>query len=1194
MLKISGSTRAAAGSSSHALIGTHSENSFISQVTGLLTTAKDQPINRVAPVAGAGVCLSPSVSGSQISKPHVAGSRTPVPLPRKPLSVSSPSPDEEAARCLRSQLEEVERRIAAEHAASCDPQAELKDKVNQMSLENALLRKTLAASPDHWLEHKNLAKEAERITLNSSPTEDNYKAWRSSLGVAVVAAAGPNRAEAPDFFDTIESDCTPLWLAENCPVHFQNLDSKIASLVSTIVKGPPGDRIALAIERQERIVRYSGRAIVKIIDDEFGHLSRESRAALVAQLYKLRPATTDFIGLESFMQTLERILLQLHGTKEQPSDLFIRTMLEDQVEARFTLRGIAAEVSAYRVTDVESPASLIRAICAACKRDRMRNSRAALTAPATLENPETKRAAIAKSEKVAKTKAKSGNSQPSAAKVVSAAVSYCYNFAKGTCQKGKTCGYVHQLDPSKPKPAPKANAPTSNAKPVASKVPCHFFRKGRCTSGANCRFSHSDVEPDSQAPKRSGAAIVISDESGVVRSAVSCIVPQSVIAAPSAALDSGSGVNLVGANDVPNDREVEDGAKLRLHTANGIIESTKVVQTQVPLPGPELNVESRVLADSPNVLSMGQMCMKHGYGVLWPPADLPVLFTPDGRCFQVPLEYFVPVISQDLSALHPTQAQTIFENFTTTVLKTCAEVSAAASLKMFTNEPCLLEYCCSSDSQLGKSGAELGINVQRFGLDFGDLSSPEAIDRAVAVAESAPPGTCGWLSLPCSPWSVLQNLNIAIAEKKGPAVIKALRFRLKRERAKSIVMLNGFARVARVLRAKGGYIAKEWPRHCHGWQDGNVLAFESEFSLQRCFVDACTQGLCCPKTGLPLKKPFCISTNCPTLLSALAADQPVLCKGQHPKHGESMSGNASMTELYTPAFARLMLKGLFPNCVHAAPGLEVAVIDREAELRKQALSPEHLVSHLPANPYCPHCCFGKQRRVQHRRIATEEVETYKGSFGQHVYGDHIISQNCIGLNGETCACVLFDRAKKASYPYPAEAKSAEETEIAIRHFLGSHVYASTLLSTDGSKEFESAASRLGVVHQQSAPHAPETHGIQEREEQTLLQGARTCLHQSQLPLSFWPFAIRHFAVARMLQKNILQPLQNGRTEHPFLHVPFGAVVSVKAPPVLKVQSLALLDSLICFLAGTFSPACSSEVNIGQLPLTPSLRESLCS
>ena len=130
-------------------------------------------------------------------------------------------------------------------------------------------------------------------------------------------------------------------------------------------------------------------------------------------------------------------------------------------------------------------------------------------------------------------------------------------------------------------------------------------------------------------------------------------------------------------------------------------------------------------------------------------------------------------------------------------------------------------------TQLGKSGAELGINVQRFGLDFGDLSSPEAIDRAVAVAESAPPGTCGWLSLPCSPWSVLQNLNIAIAEKKGPAVIKALRFRLKRERAKSIVMLNGFARVARVLRAKGGYIAQEWPRHCHGWQDGNVLAYES-------------------------------------------------------------------------------------------------------------------------------------------------------------------------------------------------------------------------------------------------------------------------------------------------------------------------------------------------------------------------------
>ena len=100
----------------------------------------------------------------------------------------SPSPDESQAAMLRAQLEEVEARLKASAAAAADPQLELQRKLNELALENELLKKAhaspniLPAPPQddkHGTDPKQLvsvSKEAETCKVHSNmPTDKSYR-----------------------------------------------------------------------------------------------------------------------------------------------------------------------------------------------------------------------------------------------------------------------------------------------------------------------------------------------------------------------------------------------------------------------------------------------------------------------------------------------------------------------------------------------------------------------------------------------------------------------------------------------------------------------------------------------------------------------------------------------------------------------------------------------------------------------------------------------------------------------------------------------------------------------------------------------------------------------------------------------------------------------------------------------------------
>ena len=111
---------------------------------------------------------------------------------------------------------------------------------------------------------------------------------------------------------------------------------------------------------------------------------------------------------------------------------------------------------------------------------------------------------------------------------------------------------------------------------------------------------------------------------------------------------------------------------------------------------------------------------------------------------------------------------------------------------------------------LGNVGKAKGINVVRLCKEDYDLLSDEGLKAAIKIAKSCP-GAHVRGSLPCTPWSRWQSMNI---HRYGKRFAK----KLKKMRDASLHMLLAFETLAQVVYDGGGTISFEWPRYCDGWQ----------------------------------------------------------------------------------------------------------------------------------------------------------------------------------------------------------------------------------------------------------------------------------------------------------------------------------------------------------------------------------------
>ena len=187
--------------------------------------------------------------------------------------------------------------------------------------------------------------------------------------------------------------------------------------------------------------------------------------------------------------------------------------------------------------------------------------------------------------------------------------------------------------------------------------------------------------------------------------------------------------------------------------------------------------------------------------------------------------------------------------------------------------------------------------------------------------------------------------------------------------------------------------------------------------------------------------------------------------------------------------------------------------DREPrDLKAEAVSLEHLLTHTPRNPYCDACRIAKATRRPARRLY-RDPDTKPKKFADLINGDYIVAQSeeAMGLTGERDALALVDYATIYTDCFPLMSRHNSEANGALREFMGDDV--PKRIYTDNAPELIRACKDLGYRHDKSTPYRHQSNGFCERTVRKIIEGARALLEQAGLPSCFWIFAVRFWCFA---------------------------------------------------------------------------------
>ena len=108
------------------------------------------------------------------------------------------------------------------------------------------------------------------------------------------------------------------------------------------------------------------------------------------------------------------------------------------------------------------------------------------------------------------------------------------------------------------------------------------------------------------------------------------------------------------------------------------------------------------------------------------------------------------------------------------------------------------------------------------------------------------------------------------------------------------------------------------------------------------------------------------------------------------------------------------------------------------------------------------------------------------------------------ITGDRDALVIKDLFSGLKQLYPVKDKTADATEMSIRHLIGDR--RALRLYSDRSGEIGKALKALKIMPYNSQPGVPQNNAVVERLNQDYLEGVRIVLGHAGLPACFWPFA----------------------------------------------------------------------------------------
>ena len=212
----------------------------------------------------------------------------------------------------------------------------------------------------------------------------------------------------------------------------------------------------------------------------------------------------------------------------------------------------------------------------------------------------------------------------------------------------------------------------------------------------------------------------------------------------------------------------------------------------------------------------------------------------------------------------------------------------------------LFEYACSDDSVIGRVAAENNVKCIRLGKSTLDLCNPDHVSQALEQADVLP-GSDAWISIDCTQYSPIQNLNVHIHGKPYQR-------KLEERRAQTRIMLAYAIQFAMNIMCNHGRIVFGLPKDSGIWKLDEWKQFAEAYGLKRVVFDGCALGLV-GTSGAPLRKPWCLFTNDIRIIQFFSQ---FVCPGNH-THEETMGKNAKLSAFYTKELANVLIECWYPQ-----------------------------------------------------------------------------------------------------------------------------------------------------------------------------------------------------------------------------------------------------------------------------------------
>ena len=251
----------------------------------------------------------------------------------------------------------------------------------------------------------------------------------------------------------------------------------------------------------------------------------------------------------------------------------------------------------------------------------------------------------------------------------------------------------------------------------------------------------------------------------------------------------------------------------------------------------------------------------------------------------------------------------------------------------------LIELCTDEASTLGKASEDFPkVEVLRV-TKMTDLSDPETVRQLVDLIK-ANPGISIHGSLPCTPWTTWQEMNI---HKLGPEFLE----KLLAQRKASSKLVSIYIMLSELILELGGHCSFEWPKTCKGWLLPQLLSFITKHNLFSCCVDGCSLDMVnCD--GDPILKRWRFVTS-----SKRTYDVMSTFKCQHPpgfKHGAIQGSDTAKTAFYPIRLCRALLSSLFGwyECTPCMPVVPSVPQNEHREKECESKIPVECVCASPA------------------------------------------------------------------------------------------------------------------------------------------------------------------------------------------------------------------------------------------------------